>query len=252
MKLPPYLQTLAGLLLAVLVVFVGLKSWNAFAEHARIGVAVQDRDTITVSGMGKVSATPDIARLNLGVQTDAATVRAAQTENTTKMNAITAMLKEQGIKDEDLQTSGYSIYPRVNWTNNRQDIIGYTVSQTVTAKVRELDKAGDILSRAGDLGANQVGGIDFTIDEPETLQDQAREHAIADAREKAEALAGQLGITLVKVVSFSEAGTGGPIYPLYDRAVANEAGIGGALPSPDIQVGSQEVISNVSVVFEVY
>lgn len=254
MKLPSYLQILSGLLLAVLVVFVGLKSWNALAEHYRIGVAVRDRDTISVQGEGKVTATPDVALLNLGVQSDADTVRAAQTDNTKKMNAITAMLKEQGVKAEDIQTSGYSIQPRINWENGQQDIVGYTVNQNVTAKVRELDKAGDILAQAGDLGANQVGGIQFTIDDPQALQDEARQKAIDDAREKAQALAKQLGITIVKVVSFNESGQGGPVYPMADRVMTLEAGgMGGApSPAPDIQPGSEEVMSDVQVVFEVY
>lgn len=249
MNLSKPLQILAGALLAVLIVFVGLKSWNAYAEHYRIGVAVRDRDVITVAGEGKVTATPDIVRVSLGVQTDAPTVRAAQTENTNKMNAINAMLKQQGIVDADIQTEHYSIYPKVNWESGRQNIIGYTVSQNVGVKIRDLDKTGDILARAGDLGANQVGGVNFTIDEPSGLEDQAREKAIQDAREKADQLARQLGITIVKVISFSESSGGIPPMPYYARDAALSAGIGGG--SPEIESGSQEVISNVSVVFEV-
>lgn len=250
MKPSQPLQILAGILLAVLAVFVGLKSWNAYAEHFRIGVAVRDRDVISVAGEGKVTTTPDIVRVSLGVQTDAPTVRAAQTENTTKMNAITAMLNNAGIAEVDVKTENYSIYPKVNWESGRQNIIGYTVSQNVSVKIRDLDKVGDILARAGELGANQVGGVNFTIDDPSGLQDQAREKAISDAKEKAEQLARQLGLTIVKVVSFSESGGGLPPMPYFARDLAVAEGIGGG-PSPDIQTGSQDVISNVSVVFEV-
>lgn len=250
MKLPKSFVVLLQILLAVLVIFIGLKAWNAYAEHYRIGVAVRDRDTIVVAGEGKVTSRPDIVRVSLGVQTDAGTVRAAQTENTTKMNAITAMLKEQKVAEADITTDSYTIYPRVNWENGRQDIIGYTVSQNVSVKIRDLDKTGDILARAGDLGANQVGGINFTIDDPTDLQDQAREKAIEDAKGKADQLAKQLGLNIVKVVSFSE--SGGyypPPMPMYAKDLESANGIGGAAPS--IQTGSQEVISNVSVVFEV-
>lgn len=250
MKLSQPLQILAGLLLAVLVVFVGLKSWNAYAEHYRIGVAVRDRDVISVAGEGKVTATPDVVHVSLGVQTDAATVRTAQAENTGKMNAITAMLKEQGIADADVKTENYSIYPRVNWESGRQNIIGYTVSQNLSVKIRDLDKTGDILARAGELGANQVGGVNFTIDDPSGLQNQAREKAINDAKQKAEQLARQLGLTIVKVVSFSESGGGMPPMPYYARDLAVAEGVGGAA-APDIQTGSQDVFSNVSVIFEV-
>jgi uncharacterized protein YggE len=251
MKLSLPFQVLAGLLLAILVVFVGVKTWNAIAEHDRIGVAVRDRDTFTVAGEGKVTSSPDVVIVSLGVQTDAATVRAGQTDNTKKMNDINAMLKQQGVEEKDITTQNYSIYPRYNYENGKQDIIGYTVSQNLSVKIRDLDKTGDILSRAGDLGANQVGGINFTIDDPTGLQAQARGKAIDDAKQKADQLAQQLGLHIVKVVSFSESSGGYPApYPmLYAKDMA--AGIGGAESAPDIQPGSQEVISNVNVVFEV-
>lgn len=255
MKIPNYLSILAAILLAVLSIFVILKSWNAYAEHFRIGVAVQDRDTITVSGTGKVKATPDLALINLGVQTETDSVRNGQEENTNKMNAIVTMLKENGIEEKDITTNQYSVYPRYNWEDGEQEVVGYTVNQSVSIKVRDLDKVGELLGRAGDLGANQVGGIQFTIDEPELLQDEARQKAIDDAREKAKILADQLGLSLVKVVSFSEGGYGGAPVPMaaYDRAESFAVGSGGATnPAPDIQEGTQEVVSNVNVMFEVY
>lgn len=251
---PTYLNILAAILLAVLAVFVGLKSWNAYAEHSRIGVAVRDRDTISVQGMGKVETTPDIALVNLGVQTEAAAVRAGQEENTQKMNAITKMLKDRGVQEKDITTGQYSIYPRYNWDDGTQQLVGYTISQSVSVKVRDLDSVGDLLAQAGDLGANQVGGIQFTIDDPEGLQDEARNKAIADAKEKAEVLADQLGLHIVKAVSFGESGNSTPPMPYlsYDRVMAEE-GVGGAAPTaPSIEAGSQEVVSYVTIVFEVY
>lgn len=251
MTIPKFLQVLLGLLLAVLTVFVGLKSWNAYAEHYRIGVVARDRDTITVGGEGKVKATPDLTRITLGVKTDGATVQPIQTENTRKMNAIIAMLKQEGITEEDIQTERYAVSPRYNWDSGQQNLIGYTVNQNVSVKVRDQEKTGTIIGKAGELGANQVGGIDFMIDDPTALQDQAREKAIADAKKKADALARQLGITIVKVVSFSESGHGNPTpyYKAYDLGV--EAMAGNAASAPNIEVGSEEVLSNVTVIFEV-
>jgi len=252
---PSYLNILAAILLAVLTVFVGLKSWNAYAEHARIGVAVRDRDTISVQGMGKVDSTPDLAIINLGVQTETSEVRVGQDENTRKMNAITKMLKDQGIADKDIKTGQYSVYPRYNWDDGKQELAGYTINQSVTVKVRDLDNVGEVLAQAGDLGANQVGGIQLTIDNPESLQDEARSKAIQDAKDKAKVLADELGLRIVKAVSFGESGDGGaPIpYAAYDRAETMAYGIGGAAPeAPDIEVGSQEVTSYVTIVFEVY
>jgi uncharacterized protein YggE len=251
MKFSKTFLMFAQLLMVALIVFIGLKAWNAYEEHNHIGVAVRDRDTISVSGEGKVSAPPDVVEVSLGVQTDANTVRSAQTENTKKMNDITSMLKSQGVEQKDITTQNYSINPRIDWNSGRQTILGYTVSQNLSVKIRDLDKVGDILARAGDLGANQVGGINFTIDDPTALRAQARGKAIDDAKQKADALAKQLGLSIVKVVTFSESSGSGPMpYPMYAKYdAAQSAGVGGA--APDIQTGSQDVISDVSVVFEV-
>jgi len=238
------------LLLAVLVIFVGLQSWKTYVERQYVGIAVRDRDTMTVEGEGKVTVRPDIVKISLGVATEALTVREAQMGNTKKMNDITAMVKQQGVKDEDIKTENYSIYPRHQWQDNVQRLAGYTVSQSLAIKIRDLDKIGDILARAGEFGANDVGGIQFTVDDPSAFQDEAREKAIADAQDKAEALARQLGLIIVKVVSFSESGGGYPV-PMYDAGIPAYAVKAERAPAPDIEEGSQDVTVNVNVIFEV-
>ena len=248
MKLSKLLNIVLSLLAAALTVYVGIKAWNAYAEHYKIGIAARDRDVITVSGEGKVKTTPDIARVNLGVQTDAVSVKTAQADNTKKMNAIIEAVKALGAAKEDIATENYSVYPKLEWKDGVSSIVGYTVSQNVSVKVRDLDKVGDILTKAGELGANQIGGIDFTLDDPKSLQAEARQKAIDDARSKAEALAKQLGLTIVKVVSFSESFGGPPPMPY----LAKEAGaLDLAAAAPTIEPGQQEVISGVNVTFEV-
>ena len=245
-----YVQGVIGLLAIALIVFIGFKVRNTSEEYNYIGKVAHDRDTIVIQGEGKVTAKPDLARLDLGVQVDGVTVKAAQEQNTQKMNAITAAMTALGVKKEDLQTSQYSIQPKIDWSNGKQTVLGYTVTQTLSVKVRDLDKAGDVLAKAGELGVNQIGGISFTIDDPTSLKDDARLKAIADARKKAEALATQLGLDIVKVVTFSENSQGGyPVpmmaksYGMMDSAVA--------APSPEIQSGTLDVVSDVSVTFEV-
>jgi len=238
----------AALALAILSVFLVAKTINTFAERDYIGKAVRDRDVITISGMGKMTATPDLAKIDVGVLSDGATVAAVQNDNTRKMNAMTDALKKMGIKDADLQTSNYSLQPKIDYNSNQQKIIGYTLSQTLNVKVRELTKVGDVIDAVTGLGANQVYGVQFTIDDPTSLQDQARLKAIAEAQKKAQALADAVGLHIVKVVSFSEASADQP-YPIPFMAQA-EAGM--AVKSvPSIQVGSLDVTTNVSVTFEV-
>lgn len=249
MKLNKFFQGVLGLLALVLVVFVGAKARNAFEEYNYIGKAVRDRDVISIDGEGKVMAKPDLARIDMGVQTEGQNVGDTQRKNTQKMNDIIAALKGLKIAAEDIQTTNYSIYPKYEYTDGKQKIDGYTVSQNVSVKVRNLDSIGEVLARAGDLGANQVGGIQFTIDDPKTLQQQARLKAIDDARKKAEDLASQLGLKIIKVVSFSESRGGYPMpFAMMDKAVA---GIGGEAAVPSIEAGSLDVTSDVSVVFEV-
>lgn len=249
MKHSKLLQGIFAALGIVLILFVGAKARNAIEEYTYIGRAIRDRDTITITGEGKVTAKPDLARMDLGVQTDALTVSQAQRENTKKMNEILAALKQLGVKTEDMQTAHYSIFPKQEWKEGKSTIIGYTVAQNVSVKVRNLDHVGEVLAKAGELGANQVGGIQFTIDEPQKLQDNARGKAIEDARKKAHVLAKQLGLDIVKVVTFSEHAGSQPL-PIYTRAMP-AAMLMEAAPAPTIEPGSLDVTANLSVTFEV-
>jgi uncharacterized protein YggE len=190
------------------------------------------------------------------------TVAAAQDDATTKANAITAYLKSAGVAERDIQTSNYSVYPQYDYTQQacqpngicppgRQVLRGYEVRQSTTVKVRDTAKAGDLLSGVGSQGATEVSGLNFTFDNPDAVQDEARGKAITDAKEKADVLAKQLGVRIVRVVSFSESGNyPGPIpYYKLDSAV----GMGGAEPAraPEISVGENKVTSNVSIVYEI-
>ncbi len=252
-KPPAWGLALATVVVVFLVIFLAVLTWNEVKKHDYIGRESQQTYTITIDGEGKITAIPDIAEISLGIQTDKVTVATAQKENTDKMNKIIAELKGMGIEAKDIQTTNYSIYPRYDWNEGKQTLLGYTVSQSVTVKIRNLDKIGDIVDKAGSLGANQVSSLSFTIDEPEVIKQQAREKALINAKEKAEALAKVAGVKLGKLVSFTESSS--PVYPVYrDYAMKSDvAGMGGAeaLPAPTVEPGSQDVIINVMVTYEV-
>ncbi|MFA5022006.1 MAG: SIMPL domain-containing protein [Patescibacteria group bacterium] len=241
------------ILIVLLAIYVGVLTWNEVKKHDYIGRESQQTYTISISGEGKVTAVPDIAEISLGIQTEKVSVADAQKENTTKMNQIVKSLKDMGIDAKDITTTNYSIYPQYNWTDNRQVLRGYQVSQNVSVKIRNLDKVGDIVDKAGQLGANQVGSLSFTIDEPEKLKQQAREEALANARQKAEALAKVAGVRLGKLVSFTESGSDGVI-PVYRDTAMKSLGAGimaEAAPAPSIEPGSQDIILDVMVTYEV-
>lgn len=215
------------------------------------GKAPLDTKTISIDGTGKITAVPDIAKVDVGFITEGKNVQAIQKENIDKMNKLIDAVKKLGIEDKDIQTSQYSVYPKYDYSNGRSTLSGYTVSQSVTIKIRDLEKTSEVLAMAGDSGANQVGGLNFTIDDPEDLKVQARNKAILNAKAKAEVLANSLGIKLGRIVGFVE---GGAVpYPLYAKADMAYGMGGGAesVPAPQVEAGSMEITSNVSITYEI-
>lgn len=245
----PLFAGLCTVFLVVLIIFVGILSLKAGAEYREVGHEPRPQDTITIDGEGTVSGKPDLARVDIGLYTEGEDVPSVQNANTQKVNAMLAALKDLGIAEADIQTSNYNITPRYQYDEGAQTVIGYAVSQNLAVKVRDLSKVGTVLSRVGSLGANQVNGVTFTIDDPSSLEQMARKDALEDARKKAEELADALGVKIVRVVTFSESSSGTPTpQPIALRGLE-------AAPSsqiaPEIQPGSLDVKSNVSVTFEI-
>ena len=253
MKPPIYLSITLSLLALAVLGFVGVLTWNAYESHHTIGLQPLPQQTITVTGDGKISSKPDIARVTLGVMTQTPDVASGQKKNTDQVNAIIDAMKALGVKPEDMQTSNYQIYPQYDYNSGQQILKGYQITQTVTIKVRNMDSVGDIIAKAGQLGSNQVQGVSFELDNPLTAQAQARDKAITDAKSKADVLVKSLGVHLGKIVGFSEGGQSTPYPIMYDTAVkatALSASGAAAPPSPDIQPGSLDVSSSVSITFE--
>jgi len=213
-------------------------------------------NTISVSGEGKVTAVPDLATVSIGVLSQGTTAVEVKNQNNDKVNKVIAFIKQQGIADKDITTSQFNFYPQQNYNNGSPTITGYQGNQTVTVKVHGADKNSDVLNKildgAVNNGANEVNGVNLTVENPSDLQNQARKLAIDDAKQKAQELAAEAGLSLGKVVSISESNGGypGPI----PYAVNSAMGLGGA-PSksiaPNIQTGSQDITETMSVVFEV-
>lgn len=247
----PVLQALVFALLVALTVFVVVRTWNAVAEHRFIGKPEMARDLIMISGEGKVSAKPTLARVQFGVVTQTATAAQAQADNTKKMNAVIAALQQLGIDKKDLETSGYYLNPVYDYSKSPMQVQGYSLTQNLQVKIRDFDKVPTVLAKGVELGINQVNDVAFTIDDPKVLQDEARMKALEDAKKKAEKLADALGVDLVRVTSFTESPVGAPSpMPTYYRdAAVSAVETGGA--SPNIQSGEQDVQMVVSVTYEI-
>lgn len=215
--------------------------------------------SFNVSGEGRITAIPDIAEITATVLTEGGTdLSALQKKNSDKGNAVIAFVKEKGVEAKDIKTQNYTIEPRYQYTPCSYEygrvcppaeIIGYSIRQTISVKVRDFNAIGDILKGVVDRGANTVSGPSFTVDDPKETQAKAREEAMTDARTKAEAIAKAAGFKLGKIQYISE---GGPT-PYYGMA----SGMGGdavktfeAAP-PSIEPGSQEVVVQVDIQYEI-
>lgn len=249
------IQKWGKIALIVLVILMGVLTVDRLKHLRAIDPAY---NSITVSGTGEAFAVPDVATFSFSVSADAADVATAQSQVTTKMDAILAKLEALGIEDKDVKTTDYSAWPKYVYNQiyciqapcppqQRQD--GYTVSHTVTVKVRKTDDAGKALAAAGDAGATNLSGLNFTVDDTDKIAAEARAEAIEDAREKAEVLADELGVRLVRVVSFSDSSDGGP-YPYYA-----EAGRGGmdtvAQKAPTLPAGQNKTSITVNITYEI-
>jgi hypothetical protein len=204
---------------------------------------------ITVSGEGEVKTRPDMAMISTGVVTEGTTAKEALARNNTAMTAVIAALKNAGVAEDDIQTSDFSVSPKYppyqpNQTSAPR-IVGYTVSNQVTARVKDLKKLGAILDTLVQAGSNQIHGISFGVDEPKPLLDGARKKAVADARAKAELYAAAAGVSLGKVVQISEATA---VMPPPQYRYAARAAEASEVP---IAAGQQTLTANVTIIYEI-
>lgn len=217
-------------------------------EIGHVSNTAATTNTVSFSGEGKVTAQPDIAMISASIVTQAADSKAAQDDNSSKSNAVTAFLKKSGVDDKDVQTSGYNISPQYKYPlyGGQPTIVGYQVSQTFSIKVRDLTKISTILSGLVSAGANQVNNLGLQVENPDALKSQARQMAIDAAKKKAAELGQQVGISLGHIVDFSENSAGTPI--IYAKAMGMG---GGGAPSPDISPGQNDIIVDVTLTYQI-
>lgn len=220
------------------------------SQPQRIQKETEANREITVQGTGKVQTKPDIAQYSLGVTTGPqTTATVAMKILTDKFNGVLTAVKNQGVKADDIKTTNLSINPVYDWGNGRQTLKGFEASENIEIKIRDLNKIGDILAQSAVQGANQAGGLQFTVDDPEKVQTAAQKNAIADAQDKAKELAKSLGVKLGNVKTFSSA-SAPEVMPLYRNSVTMAAGGADMAKAPEVPTGTQEVTANVTIVYE--
>jgi uncharacterized protein YggE len=246
---------------ALLAVFLFVVSIKELKSIGYVGKSDQVVNTITVEGSGDAVAIPDIATFSFTVTKTASTVADAQKQATDQSNAALKAVRDGGVADKDIQTTSYNISPRYEYQSgvcssvgvckpSKSVLTGYDVSQSTEVKVRDLSKAGALFASIGSLGVENVNGLTFSVDKPDSVQAQARGVAITKAQDKAKELAGQLGVSLVRIISFSENGSS-PRSVMYSLAASDKMMTSAAAVAPEVSVGEQKVTSSVSITYEI-
>lgn len=214
-------------------------------------MAEMENRFITVTGKGEVSAAPDTVWVTSGVNTQADTAEQALGENNSLMQEMLDVFNDADIEESQIQTSGFSVQPVYDYSSGSKKpmLTGYQVTNSVTAKLTELDKLGDLLDDIVKAGSNKISGVRFGFADDEALLDQARTKAMENALNKARIYASAVDAEIGDVVSISETGTNVPA-PVYRQARMAQATMAEGAPSVPVMKGEQDISATVTVVFE--
>jgi uncharacterized protein YggE len=258
----PHMRKMVGILGIMGIIALGAYTYYTLkqAQYMYAGPT-----TVSVTGKGEVFAKPDVATFTFTVEAKEVDASVAQSKAADTMNAVLAYLKETGVEEKDVKTENYNLVPQYEYPQmpcsqwgycppqGEPKLTGYQVNQTVAVKVRDTSKAGEIISKVGEKGAMNVSGLSFTIDDEEALKTEAREKAIADAKDQAKVLADNLGVRIVRMNGYWEEMGG---YP-------TPYGIGGgmdmkvmsasseAMTAPELPMGENTITVHVNISYEV-
>ena len=215
--------------------------------QAPVSVQAISGTRLEISATGEATRVPDVAIITAGVVTRAASAHAALAQNAARMERVRAALTRAGIADRDIQTSNISLNPEYRYVQDKApQLIGYSASNQLSVRFRDIAKSGDILDALVAEGANSINGPNLTIDKPEEALDEARTKAVGVGRARAELYARALGMRVVRLVSVSESGGGYPVPP--PMPVMMEARAQAA--STKIDPGEQKLSVSIGMVFE--
>jgi len=250
-----------ALLIFVLVSFISGSMHDGMYKDSN----GDNQNVITVSGHGEVSAIPDIATLYFTVESGKTTQKESSDEVNTKVKQVLEFLKSSGVAEKDIKTDNYSSYPKYSnpipcpvyyggsgamppCNQGEAKIVGYSVSQSVTVKVRKVDDASKVIDGINKVGVTNMSGPTLAIDDEDGLKAEARKKAIDDAKGKAKALSRDLGVRLGDLTSFNE---GGNAYPMYGgTSMMLKDSFESSVPS-EIPKGENLISSDVTITYEI-
>ena len=233
--------------LAALMIGAATIPGAAEAQQASITQTIAGT-RLDVNATGEVTRVPDVAIISAGVVSRSPTATAALQDAANRMERVLAALKRAGVEDRDIQTSSVNLNAEYRYpANQAPQLVGYTASNTVTIRFRDIRSSGKIVDALVSQGANQISGPNLIVDKPETALDEARAKAIAIGRGRADLYARSLGMRVVRVVSVNESGGSYPVpppMPMYARAEMAQAADTKIVP------GEQKLQVNLAMTFE--
>ena len=244
-----------------LIIFLGLLSLKELLSLQYVGKDVVMVNTIIVKGNGEAVSIPDIATFSFSVTENGKTVKDAQDKANGKTSAALKAIKAGGVAQKDIKTISYNINPHYEYTQTqctttfcpagKSVLTGYDVSQTIQVKVRDLAKAGELFDSIGSVGVQNVDSLAFSIDDIDSVKEIARTEAIADAKIKAQKLADNLGVRIVKITNFYDASDDQPV--AYDRNMLMSEGAmsAKAMVATELPKGEQKVTASVLITYEI-
>jgi uncharacterized protein YggE len=189
------------ILLLVVGVFLGTSGLMTKEVLAETDSQV---NVVTVSGTGEVTVKPDVAHINVGVETENKDAALAQSENAEKMNQVMAALKAAGIKDEDIKTVQYSVYDTYNYLSEKENEKIYKVNNVVAVTIRDIDAVGSVIDQVAQAGSNSISSIQFGISNENEVYQEALKLAMQSAKGKANSILETFGKTANAPVRVSE------------------------------------------------
>lgn len=270
------MKRISTILIAVAAVIATLAAASLYGTEAATSPAevlsVNEQDTpasygsdgtgIWVSGQGTISVAPDLARLELGVDTRAANVSEANSQAAEAMDAIVEALKARGVEDKDIQTSRFSVYPRYDHVEeevdgvrtSREVLTGYRVRNNATVKLRDLETIGEVIDEVVTAGGDDVriNGINFTLEDPKPKMAELREMAVANAKAKAEHLAELSDVAVGRLIYISEGAAGPSVRGFNDFGLESAYFASAALAAPSVSGGEVTLTLGVQAGFAIY
>ncbi len=249
-----------SLLLLILSVFFVVKIINEIKMSKHVGVGSQYSNVIYVSGHGEVNAVSDIASLSMNLSKEGLTAKEAQDLLNESVTSVLSYLKEQNIEDKDIKSQYGGLTPKYSYDQiacftypcprKEPKIVGYTATQSIVVKIREVDSANEIRTGLAEIDVTDINGPTFSIDDEDVYKEEARALAIEEAKMKAKVLAKNLGVRLGKITNFSE-NNDSPFPMMYGAGVMMESSRMKADLAPELPKGENTITSNVTITYEI-